>query len=109
MDYGYLRRLFLELAGPICDNAREEREVLLDYLGASGLVGGRRVGLIDVGWHGTMQRSITDMLRERATGRRSRASISAHMGSRTRSFCPTRNILTTPTCSGGAIRTTTGA
>ncbi|WP_315812691.1 hypothetical protein [Bradyrhizobium sp. SZCCHNR2028] len=64
-DYGRLRQLFLGLAGPICENAREEREVLLDYLSASGLVGGRRVGLIDVGWHGTMQRSITDMLRER--------------------------------------------
>ena len=64
-DYGCLRQLFLGLAGPICENAREERRVLLDYLSASGLAGGRRIGLIDVGWHGTMQRSITDMLRER--------------------------------------------
>ena len=64
-DYGCLRQLFLGLAGPICENARGEREVLLDYLRASGLAGNRRVGLIDVGWHGTMQRSITDMLRER--------------------------------------------
>ena len=56
---------FSGLRGRFCENAREERGVLLDYLSASGLVGCRRVGLIDVGWHGTMQRSITDMLRER--------------------------------------------
>lgn len=67
-DYACLRRLFAELADPIRANAREEREVLLDYLRATGLTAGRRVGLVDVGWHGTMQRSLTDMLRDIGDG-----------------------------------------
>lgn len=63
-DYACLRRLFAELEGPICANAQQERDVLLDYLRASGLTAGRKVGLVDVGWHGTMQRSLTNMLRD---------------------------------------------
>lgn len=63
-DYARLRRLFAELEAPICANAREERQVLLDYLRFEGLTAGRHVGLVDVGWHGTMQRSLTNILRE---------------------------------------------
>jgi predicted HAD superfamily hydrolase len=63
-DYAGLRRLFAALEGPICANATEEREVLLEYLGAIGLTAGRNVGLVDVGWHGTMQRSLTNILRD---------------------------------------------
>lgn len=63
-DYANLRRLFADLEDPICANAREERQVLLDYLRAEGLAAGRRVGLVDVGWHGTMQRSLTNILRD---------------------------------------------
>ena len=57
-----LRRLFVALAAPICARARAERTIVLDYLLHSGIGDGRNIGIVDIGWHGTMQRSITDIL-----------------------------------------------
>ena len=65
-----LRRLFGLLAGPVCERARHERSVVVDYLRHSGLADDRRVGLVDIGWHGSIQRSITDLLGGDGTGPR---------------------------------------
>lgn len=65
-----LRRLFELLAEPVCECARQERSIVVDYLHHSGIVGDRRIGLVDIGWHGSIQRSITDLLDEGGTGPR---------------------------------------
>jgi predicted HAD superfamily hydrolase len=57
-----LRRLFALLAEPVREHARVERSILTDYLRHSGLEKGRRVGVVDVGWRGSLQRSISDVL-----------------------------------------------
>lgn len=63
-----LRRLFGLLAGPVCERARQERSIVVDYLRHTGITGDRRIGLVDIGWHGSIQRSITNILDEDGTG-----------------------------------------
>jgi predicted HAD superfamily hydrolase len=62
-DRACLRKLLLALAEPIRARARRERPVLMDYLAAAGLRAEVPVGMVDIGWHGSMQRAITDLLR----------------------------------------------
>ncbi len=57
-----LRRLIKALAEPVCERASEERSILTDYLRHSGMRGGRRVGVVDIGWRGSLQQSIADIL-----------------------------------------------
>jgi predicted HAD superfamily hydrolase len=63
-DLDRLTRLLLSLAEPICERAEAEREVMLDYLVASGLSSGRRVALFDVGWRGNSHISIQKILEQ---------------------------------------------
>ena len=62
-DRTCLRKLLLALAEPIRARASAERPVLVEYLAAAGLRNGGRVGVVDIGWHGTMQRNLTNLLR----------------------------------------------
>jgi predicted HAD superfamily hydrolase len=61
-DFEHLKQLIKSLSEPICERARSEREVMRDYLLKSGLCDGRRVALVDVGWHGSQQQSIREIL-----------------------------------------------
>ncbi len=60
-----LRAMFTALAGPILAQAAAERDALLAHLDGIGLFDGPGV-VVDLGWHGTLQRSL--MLLGRARG-----------------------------------------
>jgi predicted HAD superfamily hydrolase len=62
-DYGMLQKLYRLLEGEIRKIAAEERALLFEYFGRTGLLGRRRIGLVDIGWHGTLQHSIERLLR----------------------------------------------
>jgi predicted HAD superfamily hydrolase len=61
-EFERLRQLVKSLSNSICEQALSERSVILEYLENSGLVAGRRVALVDVGWRGYQQRSIQEIL-----------------------------------------------
>lgn len=54
--------LFRSLEQPILDLAARERKAYLRYLHEQGLTPEARVGLIDIGWHGSIQRSLEALL-----------------------------------------------
>jgi HAD superfamily hydrolase (TIGR01549 family) len=58
-----LRALFQRLEGPLLARAAEERAMLLRYLAQEGVLGRRRVAVVDLGWHGTLQESLASTLR----------------------------------------------
>src|SRR5262249_11421225 len=61
----------------IVERGKSECEVMVDYLVNSGLAGDRRVAVVDVGWHGSQQRAIHELLR--LGGHQSR-SIGLYLG-----------------------------
>jgi len=62
VDFEKLRQLIQSLSEPICERARSERAVILEYLRKSGLADGRRIAVVDVGWRGSQQHSIQEIL-----------------------------------------------
>jgi HAD superfamily hydrolase (TIGR01549 family) len=62
-EYGMLRQLYLSIADDIRGKALRERELLFAYFRDVGLFGTERVGIVDIGWHGSMQYSISRILR----------------------------------------------
>jgi predicted HAD superfamily hydrolase len=62
LDRERLHALFGRLAPRILAQARSEREVLLDYLRQEGLTDLRKAAIVDLGWHGTLQRSLAALL-----------------------------------------------
>jgi FMN phosphatase YigB (HAD superfamily) len=50
-----LRAIFWRLRSPLVAAAAEERSRLVAYWEAIGLLGARRPGLVDIGWHGSLQ------------------------------------------------------
>jgi predicted HAD superfamily hydrolase len=61
-DYGRLRKLFTLLSGDIQEKAATERKNLFDYFDSIGLLEGKKIGVVDIGWHGTLQYSINKLL-----------------------------------------------
>ncbi len=61
-DRARLQRVFRSVADLILREAAQEREILVDYLAAAGLGPGTRVGLVDIGWNCTTQRSLAKIL-----------------------------------------------
>jgi predicted HAD superfamily hydrolase len=51
------------MADDIRDQALRERELLFTYFQNIGLFDTERIGIVDIGWHGTMQYSITRLMR----------------------------------------------
>jgi predicted HAD superfamily hydrolase len=47
----------------IDERAAAHRQVVLQYLGQEGFLESSRVGLVDVGWNGTLQRALSNMRR----------------------------------------------
>lgn len=61
-DYSRLRALFRELAPRILAVAERERGLVRDYFAAQGLFEKQRIGLVDIGWHGSLQDSFCRLL-----------------------------------------------
>ena len=61
-DYGRLRMLFRNLAPKLLELAEEERHILRDYFQQEGLFEQQNIGLVDIGWHGTLQESVCRLL-----------------------------------------------
>ena len=61
-DYRRLRKLFTLLADDIKEKASSERRYLLEYFDSIGLCNEKNIGVVDIGWHGTLQRSIQKLL-----------------------------------------------
>jgi predicted HAD superfamily hydrolase len=61
-DADKLKRLLVSLQDPIVEHAQAEKQWLLAYLKQSGLLDGQRVGVVDVGWHGTLQEALSKLL-----------------------------------------------
>ncbi|MBZ0168954.1 hypothetical protein MELA_01285 [Candidatus Methylomirabilis lanthanidiphila] len=61
-DYATLRLLFRSIADDISRVAIEERALVLDYFRRVGILDRQRIGIVDIGWHGTLQSSISTLL-----------------------------------------------
>jgi hypothetical protein len=57
-----LRALFLAAERELLEVAARERSLLSRYLAHVGLDGPARVAVVDLGWHGTLQRALGDVL-----------------------------------------------
>lgn len=62
-DRTRLREAFRARERELLDVAARERELLLAYFRQEGLDGPARVAIVDLGWHGTLQRAMRDVLR----------------------------------------------
>jgi hypothetical protein len=62
-DRAHLRDRFRAREAELLEVAARERALLLRYFRQEGLDGPERVALVDLGWHGTLQRAVRDVLR----------------------------------------------
>ena len=62
-DYYMLRKLYTLIFDAIEEKAERERKIIFEYFDDIGLFGTKRIGVVDIGWHGTLQHSITKLLR----------------------------------------------
>lgn len=60
-DYARLRTLFRSIADEIRQVAVGERPFILDYFRRVGILDRKRIGIVDIGWHGTLQDSISTL------------------------------------------------
>ncbi len=51
------------MAGEIAHRAAAERELVVEYLEQEGFFDGTPAAIVDIGWHGNMQRSLAGLLR----------------------------------------------
>lgn len=61
-QYGPLRELFRSIRDDVESLAAEERACFLKYLESIGAMNGDPLGLVDIGWHGSMQTSLRRLL-----------------------------------------------
>lgn len=57
-DLKRLHRVFALLQEPILDQVRQERHLVQGYLEQEGFFAAQKVGIVDIGWNGTMQRAL---------------------------------------------------
>lgn len=57
-DYSKLRKLFFLMSDDIKEKAAQERRFLFEYFKEIGIFDLKNIGLVDIGWHGTLQYSI---------------------------------------------------
>lgn len=60
-DYGQLRALFRSLDQVLLAQAAAERDLLKEYLRREQLLDQPHIGLVDIGWHGSLQDSLGDL------------------------------------------------
>jgi HAD superfamily hydrolase (TIGR01549 family) len=58
-----LAEVFAEHPDAIRESIRDVHESTIGYLTQEGLLSKRRIGLVDIGWHGTLQGSLRTLLR----------------------------------------------
>jgi len=63
-DYDRLRELFQRIEPAIVASARAERNLLLGYLEQAGFFSSPRVAVVDLGWNGTIQSSLSRIMDE---------------------------------------------
>jgi len=70
-----LRQVFCDrqLQGKVIARAAECREVTLDYLRKAGVLDDDSIGIVDIGWHGRLQVSLSKLVR--GTGRSDRGGL----------------------------------
>lgn len=61
-DYGKLRALFRALSPLILPQAEKERDLLCQYLQQEHVFEHSHIGLVDIGWHGSLQDSFCNLL-----------------------------------------------
>jgi hypothetical protein len=61
-DYGRLRALFYTLAPNLLLQAHAERSLLSEYLQQEDVHNQSHIGLVDIGWHGSLQESFCKLL-----------------------------------------------
>jgi len=61
-DYAQLRNLFYLLELPIKEIAQQESSVLHEYFEQQGLLTSKKLAIIDIGWHGSLQRSLQKLM-----------------------------------------------
>jgi predicted HAD superfamily hydrolase len=59
-----LRKLFLAVEDLILERAAQERANLLDYFKEFGIKDGQTIGMVDIGWNGSLQTSFAKLLKE---------------------------------------------
>jgi predicted HAD superfamily hydrolase len=59
-----VREVFRRLEKKVFEVASRERATLLRYLREQPFHGARRIGVVDLGWHGTLQKSLVRALRD---------------------------------------------
>lgn len=62
-EYGQLRALFRQLEPRLLELAGQERQMLNAYWQQEGLFAQSHIGLVDIGWHGSLQDSFLTLLR----------------------------------------------
>lgn len=63
-DYDRLRALFRSLEPALLKLAAAERRLLADYWRQEGLFEQSHIGLVDIGWHGSLQESFARLMQE---------------------------------------------
>ncbi|MBB6670620.1 HAD family hydrolase [Cohnella nanjingensis] len=61
-DYEMLRKLYLKIENDILQIAKKERSALEKYLLQENFISQERIGVVDIGWHGSMQNSLLKIL-----------------------------------------------
>jgi hypothetical protein len=61
-DYGRLRALFRALAPNLLQHAHDERKLLSEYFQQEKIDHQSHIGLVDIGWHGSLQESFCNLL-----------------------------------------------
>lgn len=62
-DYGKLRKLFTLISKDIEAIASKEREFLQEYFNSIGIFKYKKIGVVDIGWHGTLQYSLNNIFK----------------------------------------------
>ena len=62
-DYKLLRALFRILEPKLLTISREERRLLIQYWRQEGVFDSKHCGIVDIGWHGSLQDSFSELLR----------------------------------------------
>lgn len=63
-DYKKLEKMFLSISSLIKEKSVQERIVMKEYLKQEGFLEAKNPGIVDIGWGGSMQKSLFSVLKE---------------------------------------------
>lgn len=61
-DYKNLKKLFTHLEKEILNLAKMEKKTLIEYFSQIGLLDSKKISFVDIGWHGSLQKSLLKIL-----------------------------------------------